>query len=65
MRGMHLQAEVLNRRPPDNVEQVIVPKARKEEFLRIAKTKITGGDGCPTHGGNCDAVLLCRLVQRS
>jgi transposase InsO family protein len=40
---LYVRDGVMHRRTPDNMEQVLVPRASREEFLRLAHTGMTGG----------------------
>ena len=38
-----LREEVIYRRTPEGVDQVVVPRSKREEFMRLAHTGLTGG----------------------
>lgn len=40
---LYLRDGIMYKKTPDDVEQVLVPKALREEFLRLAHTGLTGG----------------------
>ena len=41
--ALYLKDDVLHRRTPEGVEQVLVPRALREKFMRLAHTGVTGG----------------------
>ena len=41
--GLYLRDGVMYRKKPDGAEQVLMPKALREEFLKLAHTGVTGG----------------------
>src|SRR5678815_497292 len=40
---LYLCEEVMYRKTPDGIEQLLVPKAMRENYMRLAHTGITGG----------------------